>query len=323
MIHRAVPRRASTLLLGLVMTTFACPAIAWGAFRGLDGRFAFDNNDLFGCTAMCPGPVGTVFSLNPVNGRRQTISRPSDAFNAFPRWSPRGDQLTFLSGPDTGYQLGDIYPPQAQVVVTALARPRRRVVPIPAGLTQLLDPSWARDGAHLMVVGVDAATGRADLYRIGVDGSGLRQIRIAGLVGARHNVAQPVMSSTGRIAFVESNAVYVLTRGGRALRLHRGVNPDFSPDGKRIVFYDPQDATIYSIGIDGRGARRLATLRNDLSPHPVYSPSGRYVAFISLVFSHPAQLKIMNVDGSHVRTAAQLPGHAQNLDWQALPAAGH
>jgi Tol biopolymer transport system component len=61
-------------------------------------------------------------------------------------------------------------------------------------------------------------------------------------------------------------------------------DPSFTPDGRRIVFSgfnpDTNDEAIYSIGLDGRHQRRIATGPNGATD-PNVSPDGRTVTFRS------------------------------------------
>jgi dipeptidyl aminopeptidase/acylaminoacyl peptidase len=70
----------------------------------------------------------------------------------------------------------------------------------------------------------------------------------------------------------DGQALAQLTTGRRA-----ATSPDFSPDGKRIVFVW-LGSGIYSIAQDGTGTARLTSGRRD--SYPVWSPDGKRIAFL-------------------------------------------
>jgi TolB protein len=85
--------------------------------------------------------------------------------------------------------------------------------------------------------------------------------------------------------------------------------PDYSPDGKRIVFTSNRDrqAEIYVMNADGSGQRRLTRKPgDDFSPR--FSPDGREIAFTAL----PGTVLVVGADGKglHRLTAGSDP------DWK-------
>ena len=77
--------------------------------------------------------------------------------------------------------------------------------------------------------------------------------------------------------------------------------PDFSPDGRRIVFTSNRDrqAEIYVMNRDGSGQRRLTHRPGD-DFMPRFSRDGGRIAFTSL----PGTVMVMNADGSGLRRIA-------------------
>ncbi|MET9226297.1 amidohydrolase family protein [Lentzea sp. NPDC003310] len=112
-----------------------------------------------------------------------------------------------------------------------------------------------------------------------------RQHRTRNLTGgAVKGIASPVVSTDGRIAFRALNALYLLT-DGKATKLTDGryfdSDPDFSPDGKKIVY--ASDRT----GVAQLWLRDLSTDKDELyapAPHaqttPRFSPDGTKVAYL-------------------------------------------
>ncbi|SER55781.1 amidohydrolase family protein [Lentzea albida] len=102
--------------------------------------------------------------------------------------------------------------------------------------------------------------------------------------GPVKGIASPVVSGDGKIAFRALNALYLLS-GGKAVKLTGGryfdSDPDFSPDGKKIVY--ASDRT----GVAQLWLRDLASGEDELyapAPHaqitPRFSPDGTRVAYL-------------------------------------------
>ncbi len=124
----------------------------------------------------------------------------------------------------------------------------------------------------------------------------------------------PTWSPDGRaLAFTRSPTlggglidIYVMNAdGSEQRRLTRGTRPPgkdptelaWSPVGDKIAFVSRRDGNleIHVINPDGSGQRRLT--RNTVGDsHPVWSPDGRRIAFVS-----NSQVCVMNADGSGQR----------------------
>ncbi|RRO20650.1 amidohydrolase [Saccharopolyspora rhizosphaerae] len=91
----------------------------------------------------------------------------------------------------------------------------------------------------------------------------------------------------GRIAFDLVNAIWLLEPGGGQARkltdeLQDATQPDFSPDGRSLVFQSYRDGNfhLWTMAADGSGLRQL-TAGPDDHREPKFSPDGRALAFTS------------------------------------------
>jgi len=100
-------------------------------------------------------------------------------------------------------------------------------------------------------------------------------------------------------------------------------NPDWSPDGKKIVFESgPNEAlSIYTIDIDGKNLTRLTGDESN-DEWPVWSPDGARIAFFTNRrknrddLKYNFQLYMMNADGTEQkRVTSDGPGINFNISW--------
>jgi TolB protein len=96
----------------------------------------------------------------------------------------------------------------------------------------------------------------------------------------------------------------------------RDVEPDWSPDGTRIVWSTERygDWEVAVINADGSGLTRLTTQAGD-DYTPVWSPDGTNIVFSTGRFDSNQELALMRPDGSNVRRLTNHPDHEQYPAW--------
>jgi TolB protein len=215
-----------------------------------------------------------------------------------PAWSPDGSRLAFVSR-----RSGDeeIYVARADG-----SRPQR----VTRSPGPDLSPAWSPDGRQL------AWSRDREIWTMRADGGGKR--RVVAKAQAWHEHHSPTWH--GRMIVYSSNRVSnfngelfrvglggpVSGTGTKRLTFTKGSDsvlgddgmPDFSPDGKRIVFTSNRDRNgeVYVMNADGAKQRRVTRKAgDDFSPR--FSADGRRIAFTAL----PGSVYVVNADGSGLR----------------------
>ncbi len=138
------------------------------------------------------------------------------------------------------------------------------------------NPSWSPDGKRVAhdVVGGPAPFGHSIF--ITELTTGVRTL-LAGAEGGNDAAWSP---NGQRIAFdlspVGDPSIFVVPSSGGAPALVRNdaVDPDWSPNSKRLVFLQPSDGSIRTVNEDGSAETFV-----DFGNNPVWSPNGQWIAF--------------------------------------------
>lgn len=294
------------LAVSAAFLLIAAPA-APAAFPGRDGVIAFSstNEDGEDC------PVGhdesvfqpCVYSIFRVrasgSGQKRLSSCGSTAQPACddssPRWSPGGTKLVFA-------RRGDLW------IMNADGSGERSL-----GLEGSL-PAWAPDRRRILF------SRDGDLTIARLDGTGERTL-------ARGRIGDSAWSTRGLIVYKrftdEGADLYTIKPDGtgrrRIVRDCRCGGPEFSPDGRRLLYtVGAGSRGVYTATLEGRNRRRLISNAVDGD----WSPSGRF-----LVFVRGDDIWVARSDGSGQRRVADnaksLPndvtGDYAEPSWQPLP----
>lgn len=196
----------------------------------------------------------------------------------------------------------------------------------------LQNPAWAPGSDGLVFTrfrdGYNAEP--ADVYVVGVDGTGLRALVKDGsgnvnLPGSAWN------ASTGQIVFSSSrephDEIYVIDADGspgdeRAVTNrsdHMAYEPSFSPDGEWVVFESHEleqegHGVITRARVDGSGSATALTDADDDCRQPNWSPAGDLI----LYQRHEGgswDIWVMDADGAHPRQLTSEEGDATDASF--------
>ena len=281
-------RVALTLIAVASLAAMAAPAQA--AFPGQNGRIAFYNG-----ASSTPG----VWTMN-ADGSGQTFLRAGGG----PAWSPGGTELLFTRGNDV------LRMPASGTSETIALNGNYQ----PFWGTLYFDATWAPDGTRIAATLEDIVETDNPSFSVWVPG-----LEIA-------SGENPTWSPDGSEIVYVSHSVD--TDGIRAIRTdgsgrrtivpderpNRGDytnDPDFSPDGSKIVFELLGD--VYVVPAAGGTPVLLAT--NGTSP--AWSPDGTKIAFTSYRDGN-AEIYVMNADGSNETRITNDPAAQLDPSWQPI-----
>jgi TolB protein len=273
-----------------------------------------------------------IFSVTRPGAKARKLTSGGSGFN--PDYSPDGRHIVFErrfggTRPDAMVTMSSDGSSPALVNTTCSADP----------CLGDNSPAWSPDGNRLVFERAfgpiinDEASGGLDLLTASADGSSEQLILdIAGNAREPHD-AQWSPDGT-RIAVNMLNikarprngsAIYVLNADGSGfrritpMRLNAG-NPDWSPDGKRIVFnssYEGQAAVeIYTVRPDGSALKRLRKEpKNSASFEPVWSPDGERIALVHGTRTQLPHIWTMKRNGKDLKQATFGPRPDVRPDW--------
>jgi hypothetical protein len=130
--------------------------------------------------------------------------------------------------------------------------------------------------------------------------------------GARYIFGNGSFSPDGsKVAFATTGGMYTVDAEGGTQRIlaERGVNPTFSPDGTKIVYFDMHETQGYALRVmnaDGTGDRVLLDGQAvdcyypSWATRPAWSPDGTQIAFSC--HEHEHGIRVVGADGSGLRT---------------------
>jgi Tol biopolymer transport system component/DNA-binding winged helix-turn-helix (wHTH) protein len=177
------------------------------------------------------------------------------------------------------------------------------------------DPVTTPDGK---IVYVSTAGGSWDLWIMDRDGSNQKQLTFDPLMEFLITV-----SPDGRsIAFLLSGQdsgenIWKMDADGsnRKQLTNGGMFPNYSPDGRWIVYTSPRDRwSLWKIPSDGGEPIRLT---DRLSFQPAISPDGKLIAYVSVIQGEVRKIKVIPFDGGEPLNVFEAPamGSSFSIAW--------
>lgn len=306
---------------------------------GKNGQIAFSR---FATVEGGESRHGSIYTIG-VNGKgeRRLTRSPAGASDFQPDWSADSSRIVFeRQFEDKPYEIWSVKPDGSDL--------ERIDIDCPVPDDQICDvssPAWSPDGTRIafnQAYGKLKYIGGVEWIEVGAlsvanaDGSNVRQLTQLKRPTSSED-SQPVWSPNGRqIAFVRLNstarprdqqAIFVINADGTgvrqvtAWRLDAGDHPDWSPDGKWILFRSPESrglagSDLYRVHPDGSGLQRLTNTKPDVEMLSAsYSPDDKSIVYSSTGRGGLPDLWVMRADGSKARQLTKTAKWDSAPDW--------
>lgn len=232
------------------------------------------------------------------SGEARPLTNPLPTMaDAEPAFAPGGRSIAFVRV--TGMNLAEIWVLEVSGTLEPLGEPRK--LPVEGSFAR--GPAWTADGREILYAsGLDL---RSNIYRTRADGSGPSHL----IEALGDGVEGPSLSySSRRLAFsrrLRNSNIWRLDLQARTRApesfissTFREAFPQYSPDGKRIVFYSNRSGLnqVWVCDADGSRAAQLTSMTGGITSTPRWSPDGKQISFDSNT-GGDWQIYVMDADG--------------------------
>jgi TolB protein len=278
---RSAVRRVATAVAALALL-LSLPLSAAATYPGsVDGRLVIGSS------------VDGNFDIHTVLPNGQALQRltTDPLFDACPSWSADGKQIAWCHGVQRGGVI-DIWTMKHD------GSDKRRVTDLGGRATF---PDFSPDGSKILFTN-GAIGASADLFVIGVDGTGLVQLTTDpanDLYGAFSPDGRQIVFTSDRSGVGQ---VYVMDASGSNVTqltfddAWKDQVPDWSPDGSKIAYAAGDPGDILVMNADGSNKHTIVAGPTD-DFGSAWSPDGDQIAFIRF---DDRTVRVANADGSDV-----------------------
>jgi TolB protein len=256
--------------------------IAVAAIGGLVGTIGNRGSDLpvapaprGGIAFVSPGGAGSDDRLYTVAPDGSDLQQIADVYAEYPDWSPDGSRIAF----DDGTVIDHTDWSSDSGHIFTIKADGTGLSQITTGDGAEFTPDWSPDGTHIAVSAIGDGGSPPGIF-----------------------ILDPL---TGAVRPVTANPYPG----------HQDKEPDYSPDGTRIVFVRDRQLTeagaandqsaLFVVNVDGTGLHRLTRWGGGLTGTPSWSPDGTTIVFRGSsaygTSDSPGQLFLIRPDGSHLR----------------------
>jgi Tol biopolymer transport system component len=301
------------LVISIAVSPGAGATVARAAFPGTNGEIAFTAQNDYFCSDTNHGLASAIYtftpgaSVTPINVHDPFLRHAGD-----PEWSPSGKRIA-------GARYEPIYGHSSQGYddrgVFIVNRDGSGRTPI---TTAGYHPAWSPNRKRLAFL-----DGSGRLRTVKLDRTGSRLLD-------SHQSQDVDWSSHNRLAYTRyrlgpggSFKIFTIKPDGTQRRfLIRGEEPDWSPNGRQLVFRE-ETGGLAVINPNGTGFHEIRSSGAPQGFHPVWSPDATQIAFTISTGDVFGDVYVMNANGTGERKVAQLTanscgnvGEVTTLDWQ-------